>query len=231
MKLVLTCEHAFPDIPEKYQYLFMQEPEILEPHEAYDTGAFDLFNHLKVLADYSKYQKIGRLLIETNRSEHHQKLFSRYSEHLPEQDRNMLLQSFYRPYRDEIIKKIEAFIKDGNTVLHISVHTFTPILNDIERNCDIGFLYDPNRKAEKKFCRKWKQSILTENQDLKIRYNYPYLGTADGFTTTLRRIFLKNYLGIEIEVNQKLVSRNELDAHIRSLVVESLKKIIETDYA
>ncbi|WP_300438140.1 N-formylglutamate amidohydrolase [Christiangramia sp.] len=231
MKLVLTCEHAFPDIPEKYQYLFMQEAEILETHEAYDTGAFDLFNHLKVLADYSKYQKIGRLLIETNRSEHHQKLFSRYSEHLPEQDRNMLLQSFYRPYRDEIIKKIEAFIQNGNSVLHISVHTFTPILNDIERNCDIGFLYDPKRKAEKKFCRKWKRSILTENQDLKIRYNYPYLGTADGFTTTLRKIFLKNYLGIEIEVNQKLVSRNELDAHIRSLVVESLKKIIETDYA
>ena len=34
--------------------------------------------------------------------------------------------------------------------------------------------------------------------------NYPYLGKADGFTTSLRQEFQERYIGIELELNQKL---------------------------
>ncbi len=41
-----------------------------------------------------------------------------------------------------------------------------------------------------------------------MRRNYPYLGTADGHTTQARRIFPANaYLGIELELNQRLLDR------------------------
>jgi len=224
MKLVLTCEHAYPDIPEQYQNLFFKEPEILNTHEAYDTGALDLFKELESLADFSHFQTIGRLLIETNRSKHHPKLFSRYSGVLSEQDKADILQTYYIPYRSKIERKIREYINQENTVLHLSIHTFTPLLNSVERNCDIGLLYDPKRVAEKQFCKTLKENILEQNQEFRIRYNYPYLGKADGFTTALRKLFPKQYMGIELEVNQKWVSDNKMDSTIKNLILDSLKE-------
>ena len=49
MILILTCEHAFPDIPEKYKELFLKDIEVLKTHEAFDPGAFDVFQELEVL--------------------------------------------------------------------------------------------------------------------------------------------------------------------------------------
>ncbi|MCB7480107.1 N-formylglutamate amidohydrolase [Christiangramia sediminis] len=226
MKLVLTCEHAFPYIPEKYQKLFYDEPEILKTHEAYDPGSFDLFKALKSLANFSKYQSIGRLLIETNRSEHHPLLFSRYSREISNQDKKSILQTFYTSYRDEVKSKIQEYINEGNTVIHLSVHSFTPVLNSKERNCDIGLLYDPFRAVEKEFCKNWKTEILKQNPELKIRFNYPYLGKADGFTTSLRKVFPKNYLGIELEVNQKWASDDLMNKDLKKNIFESLQDII-----
>lgn len=47
MKLVLTCEHAFSHVPPEYQFLFERDKQVLSTHEAFDPGAFDLFNQLK----------------------------------------------------------------------------------------------------------------------------------------------------------------------------------------
>ena len=42
---------------------------------------------------------------------------------------------------------------------------------------------------------------------LVVRRNYPYLGTADGLTTCLRKRFApRAYLGIELEINQKHIN-------------------------
>jgi len=223
MKLVITCEHAFPDIPEKYQHLFEKDPEVLNTHEAFDPGAFELFRALEQFADFSKYQTIGRLLVETNRSYNHQKLYSRYSSKLSGNEKDTILQKFYWPYRREIKENIEQFIKEGHTVLHLSIHSFTPVWNSIERNCDIGLLYDPRRIVEKKFCNNWKKSLLQKNSKLNIRFNYPYLGKSDGFTTALRSSFLDDYLGIELEVNQKWVIKNSINSGLKNNIIQSIQ--------
>lgn len=42
--------------------------------------------------------------------------------------------------------------------------------------------------------------------------NYPYLGKSDGFTTSLRKQFPFQYIGIELEINQKsLQNQTTLD--------------------
>jgi hypothetical protein len=41
---------------------------------------------------------------------------------------------------------------------------------------------------------------------LRVRRNYPYLGTADGLVSFLRKEFSSElYIGIEIELNQKIM--------------------------
>jgi predicted N-formylglutamate amidohydrolase len=223
VKLILTCEHAFNTIPQEYQGLFINSEEILESHRGYDPGAFDLFNELKDLADFSSFQETGRLLVEVNRSKGHSNLFSEFTKKLSETSKTKLLGQYYFPYRDPVEKQISSLIGKGEKLLHFSVHTFTPSLNDEIRNTDIGLLYDPARSAEKEFCINFKRNLRDQNPGLKIRFNYPYLGKADGFTTYLRKIFPENYIGIELEVNQKFVINNRMRSALKEQVFSALK--------
>lgn len=225
MKLILTCEHAFNTIPQEYQDLFINAEEILESHRGYDPGALDLFNELKDLADFSFYHETGRLLVEVNRSKGHSNLFSEFTKNLSGKQKNEILTQYYFPFRDSVEKQISSIIEKGEKVLHFSVHTFTPKLNEEIRKTDIGLLYDPTRSEEKKFSKKFKQNIKNQNPELKIRFNYPYLGKSDGFTTYLRKKFPENYLGIELEVNQKFVSQNQMGYSVKNAVFLALKEV------
>jgi len=223
VKLILTCEHAFNTIPQEYQDLFINAEEILESHRGYDPGALDLFNELKDLADFSSFHETGRLLVEVNISKGHSNLFSEFTKNLSETSKIKLLKEYYFPYRNSIEKQISSLIRKGEKLLHFSVHTFTPNLNEEIRNTDIGLLYDPSRSAEKEFCINFKRNLKDQNPELKIRFNYPYLGKADGFTTYLRKRFPENYMGIELEVSQNFVSNNKMNSALKEQVFSALK--------
>ncbi|MFD1095881.1 N-formylglutamate amidohydrolase [Salegentibacter chungangensis] len=226
MKLVLTCEHAFNTIPKEYRYLFMDSGSVLESHRGYDPGAFDLFRELVPLSDHSEYQKTGRLLVEVNRSLKHPFLFSEFTKHLPRQEKEKILKNFYFPYRNSVEQSISEFIRNGEQVLHLSVHSFTPFFNEMLRNADIGILYDPSRKNEKETGKEFKRRLQQNLPDLRIRFNYPYLGKADGFTTYLRRMFPDHYTGIELEVNQEFVTRNKMNRAIKKAVKTALNNLL-----
>lgn len=226
MKLVLTCEHAGNLIPEKFNYLFIGNDKVLDTHRGYDPGAFDLLQHLKELSSYQKSQMESRLLIEVNRSLHHAALFSEFTRDLSREIKQQLITEFYQPYRKEVENTISRFIKNGEEILHLSIHSFTPQLNGIIRNADIGLLYDPARNTEKDFCKALKMELLSKKSSYRIRANYPYRGTADGFTTSLRRMFPGKYSGIEIEVNQKYAIENKMDEELKSNFLSSLQSVI-----
>jgi predicted N-formylglutamate amidohydrolase len=123
-------------------------------------------------------------------------------------------------------------------VLHLSVHSFTPKLNGEVRNADVGILYDPRRLAEREVCTRWKGTLLAltatshDNgyklqSDCRIRMNYPYRGASDGLTTALRRVFpARDYLGIELEVNQALLADRGAARRAAAMVARSLEAAI-----
>lgn len=225
MKLLLTCEHGGNQLPKGYDYLFNANPEVLNTHRAYDLGALDLFRTLKPLAHFSKSSKTSRLMIELNRSLLHPQLFSEFSKHLSVSEKLALVENIYRPYRNSVEKWIGVQIEAGEDVLHISVHSFTPKLNHEERHCDVGWLYDPKRTAEKTLCVQLKTLLLEADPQLNVRFNYPYLGTADGFTTYLRTKFPEHYIGIELEVNQKYATKNLMEAKFKEALFAAISKI------
>ena len=223
MKLVLTCEHGGKKIPKKYLSLFASAQEALNSHRGLDLGALDLFNHLSKLARFSQSNTISRLLIEINRSLGHPQLFSEFTTDLFDKEKIEIIETFYFPYRYEVEKKISELISKGEEVLHFSVHSFTPEWKGESRNADIGLLYNPSKAKEKSFCKNLKQQLLLQSPTLKIRYNYPYLGIADGFTTYLRNEFPKNYSGIELEVNQKFTSQNKMEPGLKISIYNALE--------
>lgn len=210
MKIVVTCEHASRKIPKEYAKLFSSKSaqSALKTHRGYDIGAREVAEVLSKKADFFIQGSASRLLIDLNRSLGNKKLFSEWSFLLTEPEKAVLINHYYSTYRETIKKKISHWIKKGEEVLHISVHSFTPELDGEVRKAEIGLLYDPAHKKEQELARVWQIQLRNLLPAWRIRCNYPYHGKSDGLTTYLRKQFPKNYLGIEIEINQQLFSNN-----------------------
>lgn len=226
--LVLSCEHAVNTVPEKYQSLFAPYKALLQTHRGIDFGALTVTQYLSQHFSCNFIQaRTTRLLIDYNRSLYHRQCFSEITRPLPQIEKNQLIEKYYLPYRQEVEKRIKEEIKDGSQVLHLSVHSFTPIFNEVIRNADLGLLYDPRRASERLLAKLWQQELRKLNSALRVRKNYPYRGINDGFSTALRKLFAdKDYIGLELELNQALVDNAQALSSVSELLAVSLKSLM-----
>lgn len=209
MRMILTCEHATAAIPAPYAELLAGARHLLDTHRACDIGAREVCQALEEMADGAVYGECSRLLIDLNRSLHHPGLFSDFSRDLPRREKEKVVQHWYVPFRSTVLAAVRQTLARHGAVLHLSVHSFTPVLNGVVRSNDIGILYDPRRPGEKGFARQLADGMREIDRHLSVRMNHPYRGAADGHTTALRRLFDGgSYLGIEIEINQRLLGDN-----------------------
>lgn len=204
-QLIITCEHAGNDVPEEFRHLFEHNQGVLETHRGIDIGALELTNSISELLKKEPYlHTVTRLLVDLNRSTQSPTLFSEFTREQPLHIREKIFKKYYQPHRNKIEEKINQVIADGEQAIHVGIHTFTPFWEDEEREVDVGFLFDPRSKAEQHFCYLWRHEFNQRSSELRLKMNEPYRGTMDGFTTYLRRQFSgNNYLGMEIEVNQR----------------------------
>jgi predicted N-formylglutamate amidohydrolase len=207
-ELILTCEHGGNRIPKSYAHLFRGAREILESHRGWDPGALTLASLLsRKLACPLFAVTWSRLFVEANRTPSNRRIWSQFTSALPVEERDRILETWWRPHRKEVEDAITASIGRGRRVVHVAVHSFTPELDGEMRNADIGLLYDSRRKSEKEFCGRWRSALEQLDPTLRVRFNYPYRGSADGLSTALRRQHPQTqYLGIELEINQALVA-------------------------
>lgn len=207
-QIILSCEHAGNKVPQRYRKLFSADPNILQTHRAYDIGIAAIAEQVGDLlkCPFCRYDWT-RLLIDVNRT-HLGSLFSDFSRPLKQEDKQALIDLYYLPYRTQLEQRVRELCS-ANQILHLSMHSFTPVLKGITRNADIGILYDPARRQERQFAIEL-QNRLREQSGLRIRRNYPYRGSADGMTSWLRKKYPElRYLGIEIELNQALLISSE----------------------
>lgn len=223
--LFLSCEHGGNVVPPALAPWFKGARSVLRTHRGYDLGALDLFEHLKPMAAASRSNRLSRLCIEYNRETISPALFSQYTSELPAHLKVLLLAG-YHAYREGFASEIEAALEDDHRVVHVSVHSFTPVLNGRTRTCDIGLLYDPAHAGEVDFCDRWRKAIRSRAPGTRVRMNYPYKGTSDGFTRSLRKRFGPDYIGIELEVNQRFAARDKMQGDIKMLLNASLGALL-----
>ncbi|MHB0974227.1 MAG: N-formylglutamate amidohydrolase [Thiobacillus sp.] len=205
--VLITCEHGGNGIPPRYRVLFAGFEALLRSHRGYDPGALAVARKLARALDAPLFvSTTSRLLIDLNRSIGHPKLYSEATRDAPAVVRRDILDRHYLPYRSAVEAHVAAAIARGTRVIHLASHSFTPVLDGVVRNADIGLLYDPARAGEAELCRRWQARLKSQAPGLKVRRNYPYTGRSDGFTAYLRRRFPADvYVGIELEINQKHV--------------------------
>lgn len=208
--ILLTCEHAGNQVPERYAALFAGHEATLESHRGWDPGTLEVGKYFaSKLQAKLLYSEVTRLLVDLNRSESNRVIFSPIVRELPLQQREEILQTYYRPFRSEVLQWISEKVEEKTFVWHLSLHSFTPQLGDQVRHADIGLLYDPSRKPEQEASQLWRDELTKEFPEFRIRMNYPYRGISDGHTSALRKVFRpRQYAGIELEVNQRLFAQD-----------------------
>ena len=213
MKLMLTCEHASNKLPAAFKSAV--PAEILKTHRAYDIGALAVFRKLVKFAKPEFYceGKFSRLFVDLNRTITNKSAFSEYYEQLDKATASKVkaqATAYWSEYRAAIENFVESALKSKSKtaksepeIVHLGIHSFTPVLNGKVRSTDIGILYDPSRPQERAYANVIKDEIKRLYPAMKVRFNYPYKGSSDGLTTTLRKKIGPQYVGIEIEINQK----------------------------
>jgi len=209
-ELLLTCEHGGNRVPAPYRALFSGKARLLASHRGYDIGALECARHLaRFLGAPLHFATVTRLLVDLNRSPGHRARFSALTRSLDAAERARIETRYYTPYRDKIRRRIAGYLRGGGRVVHVSVHSFAPVLDGHERNADIGLLYDPRRAFERRTAGAIQDALHRLDPALRVRRNYPYAGRADGLTTSLRRQFAApRYAGLELEINQRLCARH-----------------------
>ncbi|MEJ7594252.1 MAG: N-formylglutamate amidohydrolase [Planctomycetaceae bacterium] len=210
--IVLTCEHGGNHIPAAYRHLFSSADDVLKSHRGWDPGALRVAQAMSEMLGATLFSETtSRLLVELNRSLGHRSLFSEFTAALPAAEKQLIIDKHWQPWRDEVTAHIDNLFHAGRRVIHLSIHSFTPLWEGSRRKTNIGLLYDPRRPEERSLCETWKTDLKQERPDFTIHNNQPYRGIGDGFTKWLRRRFdatarfSGSYIGVEVEINHALI--------------------------
>lgn len=244
--LLLTCEHGGNKVPTRWRSSFRGFAALRDSHRGFDPGALSIARAISArLGAPLIASTTTRLLVDLNRSESNRGVFSEVTRDLPDEEREHILAAHHRPYRAAVAAAVDDLLGSGASaggvraagpaVVHVSCHSFTPVLDGRRRALDIGLLYDPQRAVEAELCKAWRRavhetdrSLDARGEPLRVRMNQPYRGVSDGVTRWLRTRFPDGrYAGIELEVNQAITLGPKREfARLTDVVVESLTAVL-----
>ena len=225
--MVFSCEHASNAVPRAYAGLFRGWRSVLASHRGYDLGALAVARGLsRALRAPLFATSVTRLLVDANRTRGHFALFSERSRTLPESERDALLARYHAPHWRRVREAVEA--RDGEArVVHVGVHSFTPVWNGAPRGIDVGLLYDPARPAEAAFCEAWARALRAVEPSRRVRRNAPYRGVSNCLPTALRRERpAGRYLGLELEMSQALLATAPGRVRMARVVARALQEVL-----
>lgn len=227
VRLVVSCEHGGCRVPPEFAGLFAGHERTLRSHRGWDPGALDVaIDIATTLAAPLVASTTTRLLIEINRSLGNPQVFSEFSRGLSGAVRERLVERFFEPHHDAVRSMVRGLNTGDVQAAHLSVHSFTDVLNGDRRDVDIGLLFDPSRASESRLCERLRRA-LKRRCDLRVRFNEPYRGTDDGLTTILRTEYADEwYAGIEIELRQGLLKTRVQRAGMAELLTGAIGVVL-----
>lgn len=228
--VLLVCDHASREFPAAMQQLGVAD-WVLDKHVACDIGAAMVTRRLSerldapaVLGGYS------RLIVDLNRQLHDDSAFIPVSDGIaipgnldigPEEKQERI-DSFFRPYHDEITRQLKTFEARQVVPAFLSIHTCTPVFNNVVRHCHIGVMWDQDERIPVPLMER-----LGRNPDLKIGDNEPYSGRHPHDFTIDYHAESGGLANCGIEVRQDLVSDAEGAQKWADILAEAFLEVLE----
>ncbi len=226
-QVLVTCEHATNALPEEFEL----SAELLDLHIAWDPGALAIAGRIATRFGAALWQgEYSRLVVDLNRTVDNRMLIRQVSDGHPipfnyglsDAGRADRIARFYNPYRNGVIAAADDLIARHGRCVHVCVHTFTPALAGSVRGNDIGLLHDPGWGIERPVCAELRQH-LDASTDYVTWFNRPYSGTADGILPAMRKRYSPDqFVGIELEINQKYASDDTVLRQISDAIADGL---------
>jgi predicted N-formylglutamate amidohydrolase len=228
--VLLVCDHASRAFPKCMHQLGLAD-WVLDKHVACDIGAEMVTRHLAdrldapaVLAGYS------RLIIDLNRQLDHDSAFAKISDGIAipgnqdigEAEREQRIQSFFRPYHDEITRQLALFQKKDIIPAFLSIHTCTPVFNNVVRDCHIGVMWDSDPRIAVPL-----MAHLRKNPELSIGDNEPYSGRHPNDYTIDFHAESTGLANVGIEVRQDLVGTEQGAAEWAEILGNSFEEVLK----
>ena len=176
--IFLIADHASRQIPDAYNNLGIEDLSLLRRHVAWDIGIEDvtrrMANRMECAAVFSRF---SRLLIDANRYPDDPSSIPHVSdgvivpanEAVSDADRTQRIETYFKPYHARIVEQLAHLEAGLNLPIVISMHSFTPIMNEYERPWHIGVLWDQDGRIATPML-----EILRKNPTLVVGDNEPY---------------------------------------------------------
>lgn len=228
-EVLILCEHASCDIPERYQGLGLAEADRTS-HAAWDPGARAVSLALATALDAPMVaSRVSRLVYDCNRPPEAPSAMPEKSEvievpgnvGLTEEERAERVQTVYVPFCNAVGEVLSARRAAGRDTVLVTMHSFTPVYFGAQRAVEIGILHDSDTRLA--------DAMLAEAHRLphrKIARNDPY-GPEDGVTHSLQLHGIKNELAnVMIEVRNDLLRTTEDEAQMAEELLTLLRQVL-----
>lgn len=229
--LVLSCEHASWKLPPDVN--LGVDPDVRSSQAGWDHGAFEIAEQLgEELGLPVHAGAFTRMFVDLNRPADHPDVIPTVSygatvpgnARLTPGDRAARLALFHQPYWDAIRQDVAARLMNPGACLHLSSHTFDPSLDPVQRQFDVGVLYDPAHTFEAELAERLMFQLRAAG--LVVRANQPYSGTGPAVCTSLRIEHAgKRYAGIELETSHAVTHTHGGCERIASAVLPFLASL------
>ncbi len=205
---LLVCDHAAARVPTSLRGLGLDARRLGE-HIALDIGAAALTRWLSgrlglpaVLTNYS------RLVIDCNRRLDDPSAVVSVSAGVPVPGNRALspqalqarAETFYWPYHRHLEQTLTALERTVESSVIISLHSFTPALNDVARPWQIGILWDKDPRLSEPLL-----TALAQRSELCVGDNEPYSGRHPADFTADHHGEAAGRAHVSIEVRQDLL--------------------------
>jgi predicted N-formylglutamate amidohydrolase len=182
----LVADHAGRAIPRRLGKLGLP-PAALELHIAYDIGIAALTRALGRRLDAAGVMsRYSRLVIDCNRrlddptsiAEESDGVAVPGNQGLPTPERRRRAGAIFAPYHAAVAAMLARRKQQGQPTVFVSMHSFTPRMNGIERPWHLGVLWDKDERIAKPLI-----DALRRAGDLLVGDNEPYdARTGEGYT-------------------------------------------------
>ncbi len=231
-KCLVVADHAGNAVPASLQRLGLA-PGVLNTHIAVDIGtratATLLASRLRaplILANYS------RLVVDLNRNLNDSTAFIDESDgiaisgnqNISAVEKKRRCNAIYQPYHNAIDCIINGFLNRGTVPVIISIHSFTPELENRHRPWHIGVLWDKDPRIALPLL-----TTLRKNPDLNVGDNKPYSGRHSPDYTIDHHAEDNKLAYVSIEIRQDLISNETGVEHWVAILCDALYRILDDE--
>ncbi len=226
---LLVCDHASRRVPQALDNLGLDDA-LMRRHIAWDIGAAEVAHGLAQHFDAPlRATGYSRLVIDCNRSLDDPSSIPEVSDGvavpgnrgLSSAEIERRQEALFRPYHRAIAAALARFRERGQVPALVSIHSFTPVFDGVERPWHVGILWDQDPRIAIPLI-----EALGRQAGLVVGDNQPYSAREPRGYTVTAHAHPEGYPHVAIEIRQDLIDTHHGAAEWTGRLAQALAPIL-----